>query len=164
MKQALLIIDVQNYFINKNTQHVPGNIKKLIERNNFPLIVFSQFINSADSQFVKQLNFTGCLKSPYSDIVEELKPWVKKDNVFTKCAFSVFTNPDFERYLEEKKIDELVIVGLDTDYCVLADCFNAFDRGYKVSVAADCCGSFTSGEIGHQAALEIIKENLGKVI
>lgn len=164
MKSALLVVDVQNYFINKNTQAVPGNIKKLIEDNHWPVIVFSQFINQPDSQFVKQLNFTGCIKSPYSDIVDELKPWVKKDNIFQKCAFSIFGSPDFEKYLQKNKIDELVICGLDTDYCVLADCFNAFDRGYKVSVVADCCASFTSGKVGHLAALEIIRKSLGTII
>jgi len=164
MKQALLIVDVQNYFINKNTQHVPGNIKRLIETNDFSVIAFSQFINSPDSAFVKHLNFTGCTKSPYSDIVADLKPWLKKDNVFTKCAFSIFTNPKFENYLQKKNVDELVICGLDTDYCVLADCFNAFDRGYKVTVIADCCASFTSGETGHKAALGIINNGLGEII
>lgn len=164
MKTALLIVDVQNYFINKNTQAVPGNIKRLIQTNDFPVIAFSQFINSSDSAFVKHLNFTGCAKPPYSDIVADLKPWLKKDNVFKKCAFSVFTNPKFEQYLNKNKIGELVICGLDTDYCVLADCFNAFDRGYKISVVADCCASFTSGKIGHLAALGIVKNNLGTII
>lgn len=164
MKQALLVVDVQNYFINKNTQHVPGNIKKLIEENRWPVIVFSRFINSPDSQFVKQLEFSGCMRPPYSEIVDDLKPWVKKDNIFSKCSFSVFTNPDFKRYLKENKINELVICGLDTDYCVLADAFNAFDQGYKVSVVADCSGSFISGNTGHLAALDIIRKSLGKII
>ena len=164
MKQALLVVDVQNYFINKHTQHIPQNIKRLIEKNSFPVIAFSQFINTPDSPFVKHLDFTGCARPPYSNIVDELKPWVKNDNIFTKNTFSVFTNSDFIKYLQEKKVDELVICGLDTDYCVLADCFNAFDLGYKISVVADCCASFTSGEVGHRAALEIIKKSLGEII
>jgi len=164
MKQALLVVDVQNYFINKNTQHIPANIKRLIEESHFSTIVFSQFINSPNSQFVKQLNFTGCMRPPYSDIVEEFKPWIKKDNVFTKNTYSIFTNPKFEEYLHKKKIDHLVIVGLDTDFCILADCFNAFDKGFQILVMADCCASFTSGEEGHDRALKIIEKNLGKII
>ena len=69
-----------------------------------------------------------------------------------------------KEFLQKNNIDELTIVGLDTDYCILADCFNAFDLGYKVSVVADCCGSFTSGKTGHLAALEINKKSLGQVI
>ncbi|MBU1036869.1 cysteine hydrolase [Patescibacteria group bacterium] len=164
MKQALLIVDVQNYFINKHTQHIPDNIKRLLEENHFSPICFSQFINSPQSQFVKQLNFTGCTKPPYSDIVDQLKPWLKKDNIFTKETYSVFTNIQFLNYLQKNKITDLTIVGLDTDFCVLADCFNAFDHGYKVTIIVDCCASFTSGSKGHLAALEIINKNLGTVI
>jgi nicotinamidase-related amidase len=164
MKQALLIVDVQNFFINKWTQTIPQNIVELINRENFPCVIFSQFINTPDSRFVKDFNFTGCAKPPYSEIVAELKPWLKKDNIFTKCAFSVFANPDFEKYLAEKKIEELIIVGLDTDYCVLADCFNAFDRGYKIKVIENCCASSTNGPSGHQAALKIINGNIGEVV
>lgn len=164
MKTALLIVDVQNFFINKWTQHIPKNIIGLIKKENFPLIAFSQFINTPNSQFVKQLNFTGCCLPPYTDIVNDLKPWVKKDNVFIKNTFSVFTNSGFEKYLKKKKIEELTIVGLDAEYCVLADCFNAFDRGYKIKVVADCCASSTSGPELHEAALEIIRRNVGEVI
>ena len=163
MKQALLIVDVQNYFINKNTQNIPANIKKLIEKNNFSVIIFSQFINSPESQFAVQQNFTGCMRPPYSEIVDNLKPWLKNDNVFTKETYSVFTNPNFEKYLKKNKIDELIICGLDTDFCVIADCFNAFDKGYKISVIADCSASFTSGNEGHERALNIIK-NFGTII
>lgn len=143
---------------------MPKNIVKLIENSDFSAIVFSQFINTANSNFVKQLNYTGCTKPPYTDIVIDLKPWVKKDNIFSKCSFSVFTNPNFEKYLREKKIEELTIVGLDTDYCVLADCFNAFDQGYKITVIANCCASSTNGPDGHVAALKIIANNFGTVI
>ena len=164
MLRGLLIVDVQNYFINKNTQQVPALIKKLIEVNRFPVIVFSQFINTPISNFVKQLNFSGCMRPPYSNIVDELRPWIKKDNVFIKNTYSIFANPRCEDYLKKKGVEELVIVGLDTDYCILADSFNAFDRGYKVTVIADCCASSTNGPTGHQAALEIIRKNLGEVI
>ena len=163
-KTALLIVDVQNYFINKHTQHIPGNIKNFLENNDFSLICFSQFINSPESNFAKHLNFTGCTKPPYTDIAKELVPWLKEDNTFTKQSFSVFTNPLFENFLQKNKITELAICGLDTEYCVLADCFNAFDRGYKVSVVANCCASFTSGDEAHQSALNIIEKNLGKIL
>ncbi len=163
MKQALLIVDVQNYFINKYTQKIPNLIKTLIEENSFKTILFSQFINTPNSLFVSELNFTGCFKSPYIDIVDDLKSYLKQDNLFTKCAYSVFTNPKFESYLKKNKIDELVLVGLDTDYCVLADAFNAFDKGYKITVISNCTSSYTSGPEGAKNALNILK-NIGTII
>jgi len=164
MKQALLIVDLQNEFINKYTQDVPEKIRALLEQSDYPIIAFSQFINHAQSPFVKLIDYTKCSKEPFTNIVDVLKPWTKKDNVFTKDTYSVFSNQKFQTWLEKNKITDLTIVGLDTDFCVLADCFNAFDRGYKVTVVADCCASSTSGPMGHQSALNIINNNLGKVI
>jgi nicotinamidase-related amidase len=164
MKQALLIVDLQNEFINKHTQNIPENIRALLEQNNYPIVIFSKFVNHSQSPFVKLVDYTKCTKSPFIEIVDTLKPWVKKDNVFTKDTFSIFSNPKFLAYLEKNKIIDLTIVGLDTDFCVLADCFNAFDRGYKVTVIADCCASYTSGPVGHQSALKIINNNIGTVI
>jgi len=164
MKTALLIVDVQNCFINKWTQHVPKNIVKLLENESFAKVIFSRFVNTPNSNFVRQFNYTKGLKSPYNKIVKDLEPWIKKDNVFVKSAYSIFTNPAFNLYLKSNKIEELIIVGLDTDYCVLADCFNGFDAGYAIKVIVDCCASSSSGPAGHLAALEIIKNNIGKVI
>lgn len=164
MKQALLIIDVQNFFINKWTQSVPKNIVKLIQANDFTYIIFTKFVNTPDSHFVKQFNYTECTKPPYTDIVADLLPWVKKENVFTKNTYSSFYDTKFTNYLKMKKIDKLVIAGIDTENCVLTNARAAFDNGYKVTVVADCCGSSTGGPDMHQVALEIIKNNIGEVI
>jgi len=164
MKQALLIVDVQNFFINKWTQSIPQKIVRLIEANNFPNIVFSKFVNTPESQFVRLFNFTECSKPPYTDIVNDLRPWVKEDNVFTKKTFSVFANPEFDDYLKRYKIEELVIAGLDLEYCVLADAFNAFDKGYKVKLAADCCSSYTFGDRFKAEILAIAKKSIAEII
>ena len=164
MKQALLIIDVQNHFINKWTQAVPQQIVQLIERGNFSAIIFTKFVNTPNSNFVRQFNYTECLKPPYTDIVRDLTPWVKEGNVFVKNTYSSFINPEFLEYLKSGKITDLTIVGIDTENCVLTNARAAFDYGFKVTVAADCCGSATGGPAMHQAALEIIKNNIGEVI
>lgn len=164
MRKALLIVDLQNQFINKHTQHIPSLIQSLLEKNLYPLVLFSQFINSPSSSFVKYMDYTACSKPPYTEIVHELRPWLREDNVFVKQTYSVFHNPNFLAYLKKYKATELAIAGLDTDFCVLADSFNAFDLGFKVTVIGNCCASSTSGEDGHKAALQIIKGNIGEII
>lgn len=43
--------------------------------------------------------------------------------------------------LQKQGIDELVIVGVATDYCVLSTVLDALELGFKVSVVVDaCCG------------------------
>ncbi|MDP2586215.1 MAG: cysteine hydrolase [Candidatus Komeilibacteria bacterium] len=171
MKTALLIIDVQNFFINKWTQQVPKNIVRLIEGGEFAKIIFTKFVNTADSNFVKQFNYTGCAKPPYSDIVKDLEPWVKKDNVFTKNTYSAFLQPadsagkpGLAEFLKKNRLEEITVVGIDTENCVLTNARELFDRGYKVKVISEGCASSTGGPAQHEAALKIIKNNIGQVI
>jgi len=164
MKSALLIINIQNYFINKWTQKLPQNIVRLINNGSFPAIVFTKFVNTPDSNFVRQFNYTKCTKPPYTDIVNDLQPWVKSDNIFVKNTYSAFLNGRLLDWLKKNKITDLTLVGIDTENCVLTNARAAFDYGLTVKVVADCCGSFTSGPQTHQAALEIIKNNIGKII
>ncbi len=164
MKTCLLIIDVQNFFINKWTQDVPKNIVRLIENEEFSKIVFTKFVNTADSNFVRQFNYTGCTKPPYTDIVKNLEPWVKKDNVFIKNTYSAFLKPGLAEFLKNNKTEKVTLVGIDTENCVLTNARELFDRGYKVKVIANGCGSASAGPEMHGWALEIIKRNIGEVI
>lgn len=43
------------------------------------------------------------------------------------------------KYLQDEEIDELVIVGLATDYCVKFTVLDALELGYKVHVLIDGC-------------------------
>ena len=45
MNNLLLVIDLQENFINNNTKNVPNSIKKLIDSNIANHIVFTKFIN-----------------------------------------------------------------------------------------------------------------------
>ena len=164
MTTALLIIDVQNYFINKWTQNIPQNIVRLIEGGDFPVIAFTKFVNTPDSNFVRQFNYTACSKPPYTDIVNNLQPWIKKDNVFVKNTYSAFLDGRLLNFLKKNKITELTIAGIDTENCVLTNALAAFDYGFKIFVVADCCASATGGPQMHEVALAIIKKNIGKVI
>lgn len=46
-----------------------------------------------------------------------------------------------EEYLKSRKIKEIVVVGVATDYCVLYSVLDALDLGFHVTVIEDgCCG------------------------
>lgn len=45
MKNALIIIDVQKYFLNKHTKHIPEKIAKFLEKNrDFNFVLFFKFV------------------------------------------------------------------------------------------------------------------------
>ena len=49
MSKLLLVIDVQNDFINNNTLKVLDNIKNLIDSKMYDIVAFTRFINDEDS-------------------------------------------------------------------------------------------------------------------
>ncbi|PKL52002.1 MAG: hypothetical protein CVV37_03460 [Nitrospira bacterium HGW-Nitrospira-1] len=60
--------------------------------------------------------------------------------VFDKNTPNIFTNPDFEKYLQETHHKEIVICGVFIEYCVSRAAFTARNKGYKVSVIKDLVG------------------------
>lgn len=61
MNNLLLVIDLQENFINNNTKNVQNSIKKLINSNIANHIVFTKFVNDDSSNFYKILNYKGCM-------------------------------------------------------------------------------------------------------
>ena len=53
-------------------------------------------------------------------------------------AYSGFQGTDLEKRLEEKRIDEVFIGGLATDYCVKQTALDALKYGLRVIVLVDC--------------------------
>ncbi len=59
---------------------------------------------------------------------------MKDEKVFIKDINSCFGNKEFADYLEKVKEDTLMIVGLQTNFCIDATVKSAFERGYKVII------------------------------
>ncbi len=163
MKNALLIIDVQKFFINEFTKDIPKKIADFLETYKFDFVLFFKFVNSKDSNFVKFLNWQKMFSSPDIDIVPELEKFVTKGNVFDKLTFSAFKSEKFLKFLKENEIKELYICGFDTDGCVFSTVMEAFDLGFNVKVLQDLCASHHSKGY-HKNAVEILKRNAGSLL
>lgn len=162
MKNALLVIDVQEYFISDSAKDIPGKIKDFIESHNFDFIFFFKFVNDTNSNWVKILKWSKMLKDEETEIDSELEPFLKEDNVFIKkTAFSVFSVDNFRKALKENKIKDLFICGLDTDACVYVSALEAFARGFDVKVVEDLCAA-SHGKEYHLTAIKLLEHNIGK--
>jgi nicotinamidase-related amidase len=58
----------------------------------------------------------------------------KGEKVFVKKINSSFGNKSFTRYLKGSGDDTLMIVGLQTNFCIDATVKSAFERGYRVLI------------------------------
>lgn len=163
MKTALIVIDVQNYFINKHTMHIPQKISDYISKHekDFDFVLFTKFVNKIDSNYVKLLNWKKCFSSPDTDISEELSKFIDEKNVFVKTAYSAFKSREFSDFLRKNKIKRIFICGIDTDACILATAFETFDLGYDVKILKNLCASH-SGKNFHEYALKLMRKNIFK--
>lgn len=60
MTKAIVIIDVQNIFINNKTKDIPKKIADHLENNKYDYIIFTRFINDKNSQIYKKLKWNKC--------------------------------------------------------------------------------------------------------
>lgn len=161
MSNALVVVDVQNYFVNEKTKDIPGKTAQYIRENKFDFVLFTKFVNKEGSNWFKLLGWKKMAGSPDTDIHSVLKEFVNEDNVFEKTSYSIFKAPGFEEFLKKNDIKELYLCGIDIDACVLASAFEAFDLGYTPHVLKDLSASHSGKELD-KAALAIIRKNLEK--
>jgi len=99
-------------------------------------------------------NFYGKL----ADLYEKFK---SRENVyfFDKTRYSAFAGTDLEVRLRERGIEEVHIVGVCTDICVLHTAVDAYNKGFNIVIHKDGVASFN--EQGHEWALGHFKNTLG---
>ncbi|HHX94614.1 MAG TPA: cysteine hydrolase [Clostridia bacterium] len=91
-------------------------------------------------------------------IVSELKPQ-EGDLIIYKRRYSAFSGTDLDITLREHGINELVLVGVCTNICVLYTAADARNLNYSVSVPKNCVASFDSS--AHEFALKEMENTLG---
>lgn len=156
MRSLLLVIDLQNAFINEYTEKIPNKIVELINSKKFDNIAFTRFVNFENSIFVKKLNWKRCISDGDKKIVIN----TEDNKVFDKSIYSVVCK-EFLEYINENKITEIYLCGIDTECCVLKTAFDLFELGYNVYVLKDYCAC-TLGTARHNNALEILRRNIGE--
>lgn len=87
-----------------------------------------------------------------------------KKNVFyfNKTRYSAFTGTNLELKLRERKIEELHLVGVCTDICILHTAIDAYDKGFKIVVHKNAVASFN--QEAHEWSLEHFTNVLGATV
>jgi len=155
----LLIVDIQNGFINDYTRHIPRRVRTLIERGDYEPLLFTRFINIEGGPFRRFVGWDECAHSPETDIVSELVPYAHDDLVFSKPGYAGISD-ELAAYLREHAFERVTIVGIDTDMCVLKIALDVFDLNIEPIVLVDCCAS-TAGLQSHLAGLAVLARNIG---
>jgi nicotinamidase-related amidase len=134
--RALMIIDVQKgmFAIPKFRLHEGEATVKRIEallrraRAGGVPIFFVQHAGGEGDPFAPG--------SPGFPFCEELTP-APKESVTVKRHCSAFRETDLGQTLKRNDIDELIICGMQTEYCVDTAVRAAVERGYRVTLVSD---------------------------
>jgi len=99
--------------------------------------------------------------SPVTELMPELdvRP---EDLIVVKQRYSPFLGTDLDIIIRTLGIKRVVLVGVNTNNCVLCTAFEAFNRDLEVILLEDCCASMNGPQF-HERAVEQIRTSLGWV-
>jgi len=156
-KTALVIVDVQPAFLNTRNRSVVGRIVRRIEKQAYDAYVLASFSAQKGSLWDKQQGWA-CEKGTQTKVVPEITDALKgkRPIIVEKGTKSVFADAAIGRQLKRRGISRVEVVGLDTNDCVLATAYDAFDGGFLTHVIEKCCDTSASPKL-HKAAVQLLR-------
>ena len=92
-------------------------------------------------------------------IIDELHP-MPGEKVFTKTINSCFGNKDLKKYLKKQEDKRLMIIGLQTNYCIDATVKSAFERGYTVIIPEGTNSTFDNNYMTAETTVKYYNEDV----
>ena len=167
MKIALLVIDLQRYYLECGHEEKLTHVGELITKTNELIEFFNenslpivriQLVHKRDGSTWNQAmmpHWTGDLQEgtltegtweaePHPDVYRH-----STDIVMTKTRGSAFIRTNLEILLQEQGIGTVILAGFSTNRCVGLTAIDAWERDFKVILAGDAVlgTSLTDGEL-----------------
>jgi nicotinamidase-related amidase len=101
--------------------------------------------------------------SPQTEVMPEIAPQSNDVVITSKHRLGSFVDTDLESWLRVKGVEQLLLIGINTNTCVQCAAFEAFNRDYGVLVVSDCVHSMY-GEDLHRFALDNVARCFGWVL
>lgn len=167
MKQALIIVDMQNDFVHPDgaepiiqTERKPvvSNIARLVSwaRKRHMPIIFTQDTHSEDQDFeARGMKKHGIKDSWGWQIIKEL-PVKTTDILIEKDAYSGFVYTKLDNILKTKSIKQVIIVGVYTYICVQSTAIDAYQRGFDVVFVKECMAADNKEK--HNRAIGVMED------
>ncbi|GKX66420.1 cysteine hydrolase family protein [Inconstantimicrobium mannanitabidum] len=129
---VLLVVDAQKLITNEKLFKFDGfvsNVKKVIAtaRENNIEVIYVRHDDGVGSELTKG--------NDGFEIYEEFQP-MKNEKIFDKQVNSAFRGTGLLEHLTDKGEKNLIIVGLQTDYCIDATIKCGFEHGFNIIVPA----------------------------
>ena len=82
------------------------------------------------------------------------------EKVFVKTINSCFGNKDFKAYMEQQEDKRLMVIGLQTNYCIDATVKSAFERGFDVIVPEGTNSTFDNDYMTGETTVAYYNEDV----
>jgi len=138
--KALILVDFEKEWTDKDSDYFVGNISNTIQRTNelidtcrargYKIIFTTHVEKDSDDAFVEN--------SKNVEIIPELHK-KSSDVLIKKNKISPFYKTSLDREL--KGIKQIVVCGILTNLCVRSLVQDAHDREFEITVIKDCCVS-----------------------
>lgn len=166
MKKALVVIDMQNDFItgalgNEECREVVPKVVKRVQKavDDKMDLIFTQDThqeNYLSTQEGRKLPVPHCIKNTDGwKLIPELEETARqKGKIFTKETFG---SKSMAEYIKEYGYDEVELVGVCTDICVISNAMTikSFAPELEIVVNESCCAGVSVQS--HQIAIEAMK-------
>ena len=169
-KRVVIVVDMLRGFLEEGNplfcgeeaRQIIPRVKELLRREvaeGSPILYLVDTHDPDDLEF--QMFPRHCVRgTEETEIVPELADFPGEK--ILKNRYSGFFNTNLEELLEELGAEELVVVGVCTDICVMHTVADARNRDYPVTVYSDCVATFDPQM--HRFALEHMEKVLGAKI
>jgi len=153
---VLMVVDVQNALIEEhpcNEADFTKNIQKLIQsaRQNNVEVVYVRHDGGIGDELAR--NTKGW------EIYHEIAP-KSTDRIFDKCYNSAFKDTNLHKYLNEKGITSIILVGMQTEYCIDATCKVAFEYGYNIIIPQATTATYDNGLFSGEALVKYYEQKI----
>ena len=93
------------------------------------------------------------------EIIDPLRP-LPGEKVFVKTINSCFGNKDFKAYMKQQEDKRLMIIGLQTNYCIDATVKSAFERGFTVIIPEGTNSTFDNNYMTAETTVRYYNEDV----
>ncbi len=169
---ALLVIDLLNDFLDQwpaaSRKQLLDSTRQLVEMmrsRKLPVIWVRQEFESDLSDALpemrqKKIRVT-IRGTPGAAIVGELTP-AADDPVVIKKRYSAFFRTTLDELLAKLQPDALILAGINTHACIRTAAIDAYQRDWRVILAADCIGSYDQEH--HEISLRYMQGKIAEVM
>ena len=152
----LLVVDMQKCLVDEELYDYDSFVEKTVK------LIDAARKNRVEVIYVQHDAGPGSGLSAGDDgfeIADQVSP-EEGEKVFVKTINSCVGNKEFKEYMEQQEDKRLMVIGLQTNYCIDATVKSAFERGYEVIIPEGTNSTFDNDYMTGETTVRYYNEDV----